>query len=72
MSFYIDVPVQSDPAGSSPSARANIVAIHDAHPGLTPMFFRLYRELMYQPGPLPRWQREMVAAVVSSVNGCHY
>lgn len=32
----------------------------------------LYGAAMHAPGPVPRYQREMLAVVVSRVNGCHY
>jgi alkylhydroperoxidase family enzyme len=32
----------------------------------------LYRTLMFGPSPLKRYQREMIATVVSAINGCHY
>ncbi len=52
--------------------RAGIVRIHDAHPGLPRRFYDLFQELMVRPGPLRRSQRELIATVVSSENGCHY
>lgn len=32
----------------------------------------LYREIMHADSPLTRAQREMIAVVVSTANGCHY
>ncbi|GIV02423.1 MAG: peroxidase [Armatimonadetes bacterium] len=32
----------------------------------------LYRAVMFGESPLTRAQREMIAVVVSKVNGCHY
>lgn len=31
-----------------------------------------YRTIMFGPSPLSRGQRELLAVVVSSTNGCHY
>jgi len=32
----------------------------------------LYQRIMYADAGLARYQREMIAVVVSEVNGCHY
>jgi alkylhydroperoxidase family enzyme len=32
----------------------------------------LFRAIMYGPSPLSRYQREMIAVVVSAINKCHY
>ncbi len=32
----------------------------------------LYRAVMFGESPLTRAQREMIAVVVSKINGCHY
>lgn len=32
----------------------------------------LYRTLMFGSSPLARYQREIIATVVSSINECHY
>jgi alkylhydroperoxidase family enzyme len=53
-------------------ARSNIARIHDLHGGMGRRFYDLFTELMHRPGPLSRARREMIATVVSSVNGCHY
>jgi alkylhydroperoxidase family enzyme len=50
----------------------NILRIHGVHPRIMRHHYDLYFELMWQVGPLTRVQREMVAVVVSSLNGCHY
>ena len=50
----------------------NIIRIHGVHSRFTRLHFDLYRELMYGEGPLTRSQREMIATVVSALNGCHY
>jgi alkylhydroperoxidase family enzyme len=50
----------------------NILQVHSVHPAIMRHHFELYVELMQRPGPLTRCQREMVAVVVSQINGCHY
>ncbi len=50
----------------------HIVQIHGVHSKLIRLHNKLYRELMYSPGPLTRIQREMIAVRVSSENKCHY
>ncbi len=50
----------------------NILRIHGVSPRLIRQHYDLYVELMRRPGPLSREQREMVAVVVSALNGCHY
>lgn len=35
-------------------------------------FLELFQRIMWDPGPLTRQQREMVAMVVSRANRCHY
>lgn len=50
----------------------NIIQIHAVHPAVMRQHFELYRELMHRPGPLTRWQREMIAVRVSALNRCRY
>lgn len=50
----------------------NILQIHRIHPEVMGLHYELYLQLMHRAGPLSRVQREMVAVVVSSINGCHY
>ena len=52
--------------------RDNIIQIHGVHSRVMRQHYDLYLEVMRRPGPLSRRLREMVAVVVSSVNGCHY
>ena len=70
--FFIAVPTADGVARAGAPPRANVARIHDTHPGMSRRFYDLFLELMSRDGPLPRWQREMVATVVSSENGCHY
>jgi len=50
----------------------NIIQIHGVHPETIRLHWDLYRELMHRPGPLSRARREMIAVLVSGLNGCHY
>ena len=63
---YIALPLGSD------DSRPAIRRIHDAHPGMGRRFHDIFVELMVRQGPLRASQRELIAAVVSSENGCHY
>lgn len=51
---------------------ANILKIHSLAPPTLDGHLALYKSVMHRPGPLSRARREMIAVVVSSVNGCHY
>ncbi len=50
----------------------NILRVHGIHSRVMRLHYDLYRELMHQPGPLSRLQRELIAVVVSSINQCRY
>ena len=50
----------------------NIIQIHGVHSRVTPLHYELYHELMHGESPLTRIQREMIAVMVSALNGCHY
>lgn len=58
-----------DPQTGEP---ANILAVQGANPQALLDHVALYRTLMFGSSPLSRRQREMIALVVSSVNGCMY
>ena len=51
---------------------ANIVRIAGPSPEMLDGHIALYQPIMKGPSPLSRHQREMIAVVVSAVNGCHY
>lgn len=57
-----------DPGG----AVDNILRVHGHNPPSMAAHFDLYKTLMRGPSALSRAQREMIAVVVSSINGCHY
>jgi uncharacterized peroxidase-related enzyme len=50
----------------------NVLKVHGTRPAAMLAHLDLYRELMFTKSELTRPEREMIASVVSSVNGCHY
>jgi alkylhydroperoxidase family enzyme len=50
----------------------NILQIHSLHPEGLRTHWDLYREVMTGTPTLPKVDREMIALVVSAINGCHY
>ena len=69
------IPFQTDdaiPAEDRVPDRDNIIRVHGIHSRVMRQHYDLYVELMRGPGPLSRTQREMIAVVVSAMNGCHY
>lgn len=51
---------------------ANIMKIHSLLPETMRKHLELYMATMFAPGGLRREQRELIATVVSAVNGCAY
>ncbi|MDE3053377.1 MAG: carboxymuconolactone decarboxylase family protein [Gemmatimonadota bacterium] len=50
----------------------NILKAHATRPKALVAHLDLYRELMFSRSELSRAEREFIATVVSSVNGCRY
>jgi len=50
----------------------NILKIHSLNPDGLRAHLGVYRTAMSGTGSLPRVEREMIAVVVSDINGCHY
>jgi alkylhydroperoxidase family enzyme len=50
----------------------NIVRIMSLNPAVLEASMAQYRAIMFGESPLTRRQREMLAVVVSAVDGCHY
>ena len=50
----------------------NIVKAMSLRPGVLKRSMELYREIMFGHSELSRQERELLAVVVSSTNGCHY
>lgn len=51
---------------------ANIMKIQSLNPATIQTHMALYLSIMFRKSELSRAEREMVAVVVSAVNGCHY
>lgn len=50
----------------------NILKVHSLHPAGLSAHLALYRAAMEGTTKLPRVEREMIASVVSGINGCEY
>jgi alkylhydroperoxidase family enzyme len=50
----------------------NIMKIHSLDPGGLAGHLAVYRSAMRSTPSLPRVERELIAVVVSGINGCHY
>ncbi len=59
-------------AGNPDGTVDNVMKVHSLNPATLRTHFELYRQAMHEPSPLSRAEREMVAVVVSRLNGCHY
>lgn len=51
---------------------ADVLKIQSLHPTALKSHLDLYMAVMFAHSPLTRAQREMIAVVVSTQNGCHY
>ena len=43
-----------------------------AHPTIGPAFRALFSTVMFEPGQLERWEREMIAGVAAAAQDCQY
>ncbi len=50
----------------------NVLKLHALHPSGLRAHFELYRAVMRSTPSLPKLERELIALVVSRLNGCHY
>ena len=50
----------------------HILKVHSLNPRSLLAHRTLFRTLMFGRSPLERYQREMIATVVSVLNDCHY
>jgi len=57
---------------SSRGKVANIMKVHSLHPEAMEKHLEFYLAIMFKRAGLSREQRELVATVVSSINGCDY
>ncbi len=53
-------------------AVANVVSLSSLNPGALSAWVGVYKAVMYGPSPLERYERELVATVVSQENECRY
>lgn len=72
MAFIPYVSDDAIPKGDRVPDRDHIIRVHGVHARVMRQHYDLYVELMHRPSPLSRVEREMVAVVVSGINGCHY
>jgi uncharacterized peroxidase-related enzyme len=72
MAFINYIAEKMIPPDDRVSDQDNILRIHGVHSRTMRLHYDLYKQLMYSKGPLTRIQREMIAVVVSSENGCRY
>ena len=61
-----------DEAITRSGAVANVVSLSSLNPGALAAWVGVYKAVMYGPSPLERYERELVATVVSQENDCHY
>ncbi len=66
------VPEDQIPQGDRVPDRDNVIRIHGVHARVMRHHYELYAELMRGPGPLSRFQRELIALAVSSSNNSRY
>jgi len=59
-------------ASPSTGRAANIMKVHSLNPPSMVAHRKLYRTLMFGPSPLKRYQREMIAVLVSALAHCVY
>lgn len=59
-------------ANRSTGRVAHILKVHSLNPRSLLAHRTLYRTLMFGRSPLERYQREMIAVVVSGLNNCYY
>jgi uncharacterized peroxidase-related enzyme len=51
---------------------SNVMKVHSLDPKAMRLHLQLYLHLMYGKSSITRTQREMIAVLVSQLNGCHY
>ncbi|MDQ6830134.1 MAG: carboxymuconolactone decarboxylase family protein [Gemmatimonadota bacterium] len=72
MSFIRYLSDHELPASERVPDSDNILQIHGVNPAVMRLHYDLYLQLMHRPGPLTRWQRELLAVRVSALNECRY
>ena len=51
---------------------ANVVSLSSLNPEVLSAWSGVYKAVLHGPSPLERYERELVATVVSQENGCRY
>ena len=51
---------------------ANVVSLSSLNPEALSAWVGVYKAVLHGPSPLARYERELVAMVVSQENGCRY
>lgn len=67
--------LQARPPGSHPYDFGFITGMGRllmAHPRIGQAFMAMYGQIMFAPGHLTRQEREMIAAVATAAQFCHY
>lgn len=72
MAFIDYLPQDQIPESDRVPDEDNIIQVHSVHSRVMRLHYDLYVETMHKPSPLSRRQRELVAVVVSAINGCVY
>ena len=51
---------------------ANVVSLSSLNPEVLAAWIGVYKAVLHGPSPLERYERELLATVVSQENGCRY
>jgi alkylhydroperoxidase/carboxymuconolactone decarboxylase family protein YurZ len=76
---WVELPTEAEVRAVMPSggpydfgflpAMGRLILAHDA---IGPVFGALFGQIMFAPGHLDRREREMIAAVATAAQDCHY
>ena len=72
MAFIKYLPKDQIPEADQVGDDDNIIQIYGIHSRVMRLHYELYIEVMHRNSSLSRVERELVATVVSKLNGCHY
>ena len=72
MAFIDYLPKDQIPAEDDIPDEDHILRIHSVHSPVMRLHYDLYLQLMHRGGPLTKKQKELIAVVISSRNGCVY
>ena len=51
---------------------ANVVSLSSLNPEVLSAWIGVYKAVLHGPSPLERYERELVATIVSQENACRY